>query len=46
VLTGAAIISAGIATYLTLTRTGHDRPKEKAITLNIAPSGFAVMGRF
>jgi hypothetical protein len=46
VFTGAAIVSAGIAAYLTLTRMGHDNPKEKAITLNVAPTGFAVMGRF
>jgi hypothetical protein len=46
VLTGAAVVSAGIAVYLTLTRMGHDNPKEKAITLNVAPTGFAVMGRF
>ncbi|HEX7703414.1 MAG TPA: tetratricopeptide repeat protein, partial [Kofleriaceae bacterium] len=44
VLTGAAVVSAGIAAYLTLTRMGHDNSKEKAITLNVAPTGFAVMG--
>jgi hypothetical protein len=46
VLTGAAVVSAGIAAYLTLTRMGHDNSKEKALVLNVAPTGFAVMGRF
>ena len=46
VLTGAAIVSAGIAAYLTLTRMGHDNAKEKPIALHVTPTGFAVMGRF
>jgi hypothetical protein len=46
VLTGAAVVSAGIAAYLTLTRMGHDNSKEKALVLNVAPNGVAVMGRF
>ena len=42
--TGAAIISAGIALYLTLSHS--DAPREKALTLNVAPTGVGVMGRF
>jgi hypothetical protein len=45
VLAGA---SAGVALYLTLTRTGADaRPaKEKTVELHIAPTGVAIAGRF
>jgi hypothetical protein len=48
VLAGAAVASAGVALYFTLTRSGAGaRPaKEKAVELHIAPSGVAIAGRF
>jgi tetratricopeptide (TPR) repeat protein len=45
--TGATLVSAGIAAYLTLTRRGDARPtQEKAVQLEIAPTGVAIAGRF
>ena len=48
VLAGAAVVSAGVALYLTLTRTGGGaKPtREKAVELHIAPAGVAIAGRF
>jgi hypothetical protein len=48
VLAGTAVASAGVALYLTLTRTGGGaRPaKEKAVELHIAPTSVAIAGRF
>ena len=46
VLAGAAVISAGLAIYLTVKRMGHDETKEKPIALHVSPTGFAVVGRF
>jgi hypothetical protein len=46
VLTGAAVVSAGFALYFTVTRLGHDAPKERAVELRVAPTGISVAGRF
>jgi hypothetical protein len=46
--TGAAVVSAGVALYLTVTRMG-DRaspPDDRAVQLHIAPTGVAIAGRF
>lgn len=47
-LAGAAVASACVALYLTLTRTDGDaRPaRENAVRLQIAPTGVALAGRF
>jgi hypothetical protein len=48
VFTGAAVVSAGVALYLTVTRMG-DRaspPDDRAVQLHIAPTGVAIAGRF
>lgn len=48
VLAGTAVASAGVALYLTLTRTGAGaKPaREKAVELHIAPTSVAIAGRF
>jgi hypothetical protein len=47
VATGAAIASAGVALYMTVTRRGDDHPpRERAVQLQIAPGGVAIAGRF
>ena len=45
VLTGAALVSAGFALYFTVTRTGHAE-KERAVRLDVSPTGVAVAGVF
>jgi hypothetical protein len=44
-LAGAAVISAGIALYLTVTRTGHT-DQERAVQLHVTPAGVALAGVF
>jgi hypothetical protein len=45
--TGAAIASAGVALYLTVTRRADEPPpRERAVQLQIAPGGVAIAGRF
>ena len=44
VLGGTAVVSAALAIYLTVTR--RDKPREQALTLEVAPTGVGVMGRF
>ena len=48
VFTGAAIASAGVALYVTVTRLRGDQPPpgERAVQLQIAPRGVAIAGRF
>jgi len=48
VFTGAAVASAGVALYLTVTRRGGDDhpPRERAVQLQIAPRGVAIAGSF
>ena len=48
VFTAAAVASAGMAMYLTVTRRGGDDhpPRERAVQLQIAPGGVAIAGRF
>jgi hypothetical protein len=45
---GAAVVSAGVAAYLTVTRmAGAARPpREQAVRLELAPTGVAIAGRF
>jgi hypothetical protein len=45
VLTGAALVSAGVALYFTATRSGHAE-KERAVRLDVSPTGVAVAGVF
>lgn len=45
VLTGAALVSAGVALYFTVTRSGHAE-KERAVRLDVTPTGVAVAGVF
>ncbi len=43
--TGAAIVSAGIALYLMISRSSEP-PHERTLTLNVTPTGVGMMGRF
>ncbi|HET9993164.1 MAG TPA: PEGA domain-containing protein, partial [Kofleriaceae bacterium] len=45
VLAGAAVVSAGIALYFTVTRTGHV-DKERTVQLHVTPTGVALAGVF
>lgn len=47
-LTAATVASAGVALYITLTRRRHEPTpaRDKAVELQIAPTGVAVAGRF
>jgi tetratricopeptide (TPR) repeat protein len=48
VLAGAAVASAGVALYLTVTRMAGEptRSRERAVQLQVAPTGVALAGRF
>jgi len=45
---GATLASAGIATYLTLTRMEHDAPTERARTVqvHVGPGAVSLTGQF
>jgi hypothetical protein len=45
VLTGAALVSAGVAVYFTVTRSGRVE-KERAVRLDVTPTGVAIAGVF